>query len=85
VEIYWAILPRLNPEALSADALIADFEAHQWLAAFLACSACSGDYEDPDRTAPVEILDEAQNSDRHEVVEKSHADGIPGSRNGAGD
>ena len=28
-----------------------DFDAH-WAPALHACSACAGDYEDPDRTAP---------------------------------
>jgi hypothetical protein len=63
VEIFCALLPKLTGDAASVDADIAAFESRLQLERLQACSACTGDYEDPDRTAwteeTVEDEDEA--------------------------
>jgi hypothetical protein len=50
VEIFAVVLPRLDRDSPSADALIAAFERRLRSARLRACSSCPGDYEDPDRT-----------------------------------
>ncbi len=51
MEIFCALLPKLGCDAASVDADIAAFESRLRLARLRACSACAGDYEDPDGTA----------------------------------
>ena len=54
MEIYCALLPRLDADADSADLLIAEFLINQQHTLILACSGCAGDYENPDATVPPE-------------------------------
>ncbi len=59
VEIFCALLPKVDGDAASVDAAIAAFEKRLRLARLRACSSCAGDYEDPDRTAWTEdVLEE---------------------------
>jgi len=51
VEIFCALLPKLAGDSASVDADIAAFESKRQIERLWACSACSGDYENPDRTA----------------------------------
>jgi hypothetical protein len=51
VEIFCALFPGLEGGAASVDAAIAAFEARLRVARLRACSACAGEYEDPDRRA----------------------------------
>jgi hypothetical protein len=64
VEIFCALLPKLAGDAASVDADIAAFESKRQIDRLRACSACTGDYEDPDRTAWIEeAADEENNVD----------------------
>jgi hypothetical protein len=58
VEIFCALLPGLTSGAASMNAAIAGFEGRSQLERLRACSACTGDYEDPDQTAWVEEIAE---------------------------
>ncbi len=51
MEIFCALLPKLagNPALVNVD--IAAWDCKRRRATLRACSACAGDYEDPERTA----------------------------------
>ena len=70
MEIVRALLPELTRDAGVADAAIADFACRRRGDTPLpdgvglrACSACAGDYEDPDRTARTERVVEDDDVD----------------------
>jgi hypothetical protein len=64
VEIFCALLPKLNCDAASVDAAIAAFEAKLQIARLRACSSCAGDYEDPDATAWIDEAIEDDDGER---------------------
>jgi hypothetical protein len=70
VEIYCALLPKLDADVDSADRLIAEFLSNQQHTSVRACSGCAGDYEDPDATAPGDIHNEAEETVSPATVEK---------------
>jgi hypothetical protein len=70
VEIYCALLPKLDAGANSADLLIAEFLSNQRHTSIRACSGCAGDYENPDATAPGDIHSEADEAVSPATVEK---------------
>jgi len=78
VEICFAILLGLNAEAVSADALIADFEAHQWLAGFVACAPVPATTRIRHRNGASGKQRRGQGSDRREPIQ-TEDDGISGS------
>ena len=76
MEIYCALLPKLDAGADSAERLIIEFLANQRDKPILACSGCAGDYENPDATAPPDI-----HSQHEEAVSPSACGkNLPGSK-----
>jgi len=73
VEIFCALLPGLGGHGDSAEALIAEFERRQRTDRLRACSACAGDYEDPDRTAWSTAVEEEEGEEPPAATDESPA------------